>query len=149
MHPSRARGEGPHPLPDKGRVRLTPYRQIPSNVMVSQCSLAAAVVRWGAQQLDVKNRPMRTASRGPKPTAVRFFDDRTANGQPHSHALRLRRIEDAVSVFWIDPWTRIFNCNDRLVGSTSLRPNCEHARTGWHCVHGFAGVHDKIEHDLL
>ena len=67
----------------------------------------AGIVRWGIWQLDIKNRPMRMARRGPKLTAMRF-DNRTANRKPHSHALRLRRkerIENVVDVFWIDPRT--------------------------------------------
>ena len=54
-----------------------------------------------------------------------------------------------IDVFWINARPSIFDCNDQLVGRTSLRPYCEYARAGWHCVHGFAGIHHKIEHDLL
>jgi hypothetical protein len=62
---------------------------------------------------------------------------------------REERIENAVGVFCIDPRTGIFNRNDHFVGRAGLGPYCELARTDWHCVHRFAGVHDKIEHDLL
>jgi len=68
---------------------------------------------------------------------------------PGARLGREERIENAVDVRWLNPWTAILNCNDHLVGSGSLGSYSEHARAVGRLTHGFAGVHDQIEHHLL
>ena len=78
--------------------------------------------------------------------------DRTTNRKSHAHAARLcgeEWIENAIYVLRIDSRSGILDCNNHFVGCPDLRSYGECPRALRHGAHGFAGVHDQIENDLL
>jgi hypothetical protein len=61
--------------------------------------------------------PVPAIARGPYQPAMRF-DNRTANGQPHSHAINLRReerAEQAIEMIWVDARTTILHRDEYLI----------------------------------
>src|SRR6516164_5192100 len=79
------------------------------------------------RQREPKDRASGRIGHRPEPSSV-SFDNRTADRQPHAHALWLGRIEGVektVKTFWIDTWARISHRNHYMrtfsVGQGSVR----------------------------
>ena len=65
--------------------------------------------RVSSRKNNVENRPVRFGARSPKASAI-AFDDRTAYGQAHAHAIglcRKERVKNVIEIFRIDPRSRV------------------------------------------
>src|SRR5215470_7737858 len=78
-------------------------------------------------------------------------DDRAADRQPHSHAVRLRRVErleNALQLLRVDAWPSIAYCYENtsvVVFRADQQLSCRQLSEP-HC---FDGIEDKVEDDLL
>ena len=83
----------------------------------NQCASTRAIVSrktrssscLSGRKSNVENRPGEFAARSPQASAI-AFDDRTAYGQAHAHAIglcRKERVKNAIEVLRIDPRSRV------------------------------------------
>ena len=80
------------------------------------------------------------------------LDDRSADGEPHAHAVGFRReegLEDAISGRRIHSRTRILDRNKHAARFGTFRRYRQYLRAIHDRAHGFNAVHDQIEHNLL
>src|ERR1700733_8301539 len=79
----------------------------------SEAAHSALQSSWEARQLELKNSAMGRVGRDPE-TSIVSFDDRTANGQAHTHPMRFGGIEglkNVLQVRWIQARARISDGN--------------------------------------
>src|ERR1700726_2701716 len=103
------------------------------------------------RQGELKRGTVGYVCRGPQPSTM-CFDDRSADRQPHAHAIRLRReegVEQPADMFRLDSDTGILHRDQYLIGPVLARSYAQFATTVCHRTHGLNAVHQKIHYNLL
>jgi hypothetical protein len=81
-----------------------------------------------------------------------LLDDRPADREPHTHAIRLRReecVEQSAHILRFDPDPGILYRDEYLIVAVLTRSYLQIAAATAHGTQGLDSVHQKIHHDLV
>jgi hypothetical protein len=98
-----------------------------------------------------KDSTPRRVGRGPYPSTVRL-DDRTADRQPHTHAVGLGRVEcleQAAEALRRQSPPGISHPDKYAVSCIACTTDQQLSRPFVHCAHCFNGVDDQVRQHLL